>query len=395
MKKWIFAVIFVLITSFIMGVYFTNKLPNNYLHNFDGTYQYSSVLEMYAYEDKIITILTNYEKTQDSWDDDDCYDDMINIAIFDDTLNDIRLIPLAETLTLENDGNGIRSGEVTVRSSQSNHYIYIQASVYDITYMFVFDVLLETYEVKVLEMDLDSFYVEEDSIYAVSVELNPETELHQVNYYELDLGMNVVKSSIIGSIFLEIDAWGKANKTILRPKITSDFIVIQGDLINQEFDDGFFSVYDFSLNEILTIGNEDLFASTYYIIEEKLYYDSVTYLGEETTFVYDNHQFDLYPITSNGFQYGINPTTTFEFNYLDSDFLDNKVRLIVRETGEEIIINYNHRVIYRSMYEFNGTIYVVAFASFAESQLSRFINGTGRDTEYIIEYSVNELLSTK
>jgi len=393
MRKWIFAVIFVLITSFIIGVYFTNKLPNNYLHNFDGTYEYSSVLEMHAYGDKIVSILRNYEKTKDSWDDDDCYDDMINIAIFDDTLNDIRIIPLAETLTLENDGNGIRSGEVTVRSYQSNHNIYIQASLYDITYMFVFDVLSETYEAKVLEMDLDSFYVEEDGIYAVSVELNPETELHQVNYYELDLDMNVVKSSIIGSIFLEIDAWGKADKSILRPKITSEFIVLQGDLINQEFDDSFFSVYDFSLNEILTIGNEDLFASTYYVIEEKLYYDSVTYLGEETTFVYNNHQFDLYPITSNGFQYGINPTTTFEFNYLDSDFLDQNARLIVRVTGKEIIIRYDDRVIYKSMYEFNGNIYVVA--SFAESQLSRFINGTGRDTEYIIQYSVYELLSTE
>jgi hypothetical protein len=393
MRKWIFVAILVLITGSFLGVYFTKKLPNNYLHNFDGTYEYSSVIEMYAYEDKIVTILRNIEKTQDSWDDDDCYDDMINIAIFDDTLNDIRVVPLAETLTLENDGNGIRSGEVTVRSYQSHHNIYIQASLYDIAYMFVFDIITETYEAKVLEMNLDSFYVEKDSIYAVNVELNPETELHQVNYYELDLGMNVVKSSIIGSIFLEIDVWGKAIKSILRPKITSDFIVIQGDLINQEFDDGFFSVYDFSQNEIFIIGSKDLYASTFYIIEEKLYYDSVTYLGEETTFVYDNHQFNLYPITSNGFRYGINPSTTFEFNSLDSDFLDQNVRLIVRETGEEIFIKYDNRIIFKSMYEFNGTLYVVA--SFAESQLSRFINGTWRDTEYIIQYSVDELLTTK
>lgn len=393
MRKWIFVAIFILFTGFIIGVYFTNKLPNNYLYKFDGTYEYSSVLEMYAYDEKIITILKNYEKTEDSWDDDDCFDDMVNIAIFDDSLNNIRIVPLTETLTLENDGDGIRSGEVLVRSYQSNHDIYIQVSLYDVAYMFVFDILTETYETILLEMDLDSFYAEEDRVYAVNVELNPETELHQVNYYELDLGMNVVKSSIIGSIFLERDVWGKADKSILKPKITSDFIVIQGNLIDQEFDYGFISVYDFSLNEILLIGSKDLFASKYYIIEEKLYYDSATYLGEVTTFVYDNHQFELFPITSNGFRYGISPTSTFEFNYLDSDFLDKKARLIVRETDEEIIIKYDNRVIYKSMYEFNGTIYVVA--SFAESQLSRFINGTGRDTEYIIQYRVDELLTTK
>ncbi len=391
MKKWIWVVLIALLACIFAGVYFGNKLPDNYLYDFDGTYKYSSVLAMYEYDDKIVAVLRNFEITQDSWDDDDCYDDMVNIAIFDDSMKGAKIVPLTETLTLENDGRGLRYQEVYVRSDQSNQQIYIQVSLYDADYMFVFDILTETYEKYVLEMSLDSFYIQDNRIHAVSIGFDEETQLYQVNYCELDLMMNVVDSNNVGSIFLEKHSWEATDQSVLRPVITSDLIVIQGNLIDKKYSYSYFSIYDFLLDEILLVGSDELFTSYYYVFENKLYYDSVTIHGQQTTYVYENNQFLLHPITSNGFKYGIFPTETFEFNYLDSDFFDQQVRLVIKETGEDIVIEYPYRIIYKAMYEFNGFLYVIA--SIADSQLSRFLHGTGWETEYVIQYKIDELLA--
>nr|WIF89116.1 hypothetical protein QOL21_03790 [Acholeplasma laidlawii] len=135
MKKYIYLVLcfVLLLLSTMFIIYQSTKYPDNFLYDLGGYYKNNQILTMYESNNQIYALVRNNEITFDALDDDNCVDDMLNIAIIDEDFNLIELVEIVETKTLENDGNGIRSTEFEVYSYQDGDEIYISIYLYEKT----------------------------------------------------------------------------------------------------------------------------------------------------------------------------------------------------------------------------------------------------------------------
>ena len=227
MKKYIYLVFgfVLLLLSTMFIIYQSTKHPDNFLYDLGGYYKNNQIVTMYESNNQIYALVRNNEITFDALDEDGCIDDMLNIAIIDESFNLIELVEIEETQTLENDGDGIRNTEFKVSSYQDGDEIYISISLYDKNYMVMFDTQTNTYNLTETIMFFHTFVIENEAIIGVSSNFDNSNNLYEITYYEMSKQFNVELEVVLGDI----------DDVYQKPLVNSDYVFVQGNVTSNPF----------------------------------------------------------------------------------------------------------------------------------------------------------------
>lgn len=385
MKKYFYLVLgfVLLLLSTMFIIYQSTKHPDNFLYDLGGYYKNNQILSMYESNNQIYALVRNNEITFDALDDDNCVDDMLNIAIIDEDFNLIELVEIVETKTLENDGNGIRSTEFEVFSYQDDDEIYISISLYDKNYMVIFDTQTNTYNLTETIMFLDTFIIENEVIVGVSSNFDISNDLYEITYYEMSKTFNVALEVVLGHI----------DHVYQKPLVNSNYVFVQGNLTSNTFSWNIISRYNILTQTMDVIEDSDSYGiQIQYINQDSIIYSIhhvenenilIDYFNEEGTLI-DSSINDEFPVLSID-------DTRFIHVQRDSDLQQKIIRVLDQNDNKEIALNFEQRMYLYDIYYFNDSVYLIA--DMFESDLAKFLFGSHQS--YIIKYSVEELNSLK
>ena len=385
MKKYIYLVLgfVLLLLSTMFIIYQSTKYPDNFLYDLGGYYKNNQILTMYESNNQIYALVRNNEITFDALDDDNCVDDMLNIAIIDEDFNLIELVEIVETKTLENDGNGIRSTEFEVYSYQDGDEIYISISLYEKNYMVIFDTQTNTYNLTETIMFLDTFIIENEVIVGVSSNFDNSNDVYEITYYEMSKTFNVELEVVLGHI----------DHVYQKPLVNSNYVFVQGSLTSNTFSWNTISRYNILTQTMDVIEDSDSYGiQIQYINLDSIIYSIhhveneniiIDYFNEEGTLIESsiNDEFHILSIDDSRFIH----------KQRDSDLQQQIIRVLDQNDNEEIVLEFNQRMYLYDIYYFNDSIYLIA--DIFESDLAKFIFGSHQS--YILKYSVEELNSLK
>ena len=385
MKKYIYLVLgFVLLLLSIMFIIFeSTKHPDNFLYDLGGYYKNNRILTMYESNNQIYALVRNNKITFDALDDDNCVDDMLNIAIIDEDFNLIELVEIVETQTLENDGDGIRSTEFKVSSYQDGDQIYISISLYDKNYMVIFDTQTDTYNITEILMFLDTFVIENEVIVGVSSNFDISNDLYEITYYEMSKTLNVELEVVLGQI----------DHVYQKPLVNSNYVFVQGNLTSNTFSWNTISRYNILTQTMDFIEDSDSYGiQIQYINQDSIIYSIHHVENENISIDYFNEEGTLIESSIND-EFHILSIDDFRFFHVqrDSDLQQQIIRVLDQNDNEEIILEFNQRMYLYDIYYFNDFVYLIA--DMFESDLAKFLFGSHQS--YIIKYSVEELNSLK
>ncbi|AUD65954.1 hypothetical protein BK011_09745 [Tenericutes bacterium MZ-XQ] len=376
MKKIILMIVVTCIAVLMVAIYFIERYPDNQFNLAKGYYKNSTVLNMFEHEDYLIFVLKNYEQTFDALDDDDCYDDMLVYAVTDSKGNIMSSKEVTETLTLDNDGDGIRAGEVRATSAQYNEYVYTSVKVYGDTFFVKFDSKSNTYEI------IDTVYFYEDFIidqHLKGVTLFDNGNI-QIDYVEHSLAGELLDLEHIGYLD-QTSQYGIANQ--VHPMLTNDYIIVYGDLLNRTFGNHIASIYHIESGEIEVVTHDkdeyiDFWKKDHQIFYGKssIYEGTIDIYDSESNFIEEKQENEVYRPNSSHY------TDISE----SSDFFNNQV-ILMNADDEIIVLDFKIKTHVKKIYEFGDDLYLVVKTS--PGFISQIINGS--DFEYIIHYKIDEV----
>lgn len=378
MKKGILIAIFTVFVALATWFYISNKLPDNYIGNIEGQYKNSSVLNIFEYQDETALILRSYETTYDAWDDDDCVDDMLMIAILDQANNLLETIDINETLTLDNDGSGIRSGEIVVESIQSDNIIYASIALYEARYILEFDIINRTYQIYDVEYYLkDIQYIDGDLRGITVMENESLTDIYLTYYVLGNLSVNRTK---IGSMITESDYpmnyWNMA--------LYTNYILINGDINGGNYSYEMVSVYNIETTEVSLIQDDDVYYYAFWEQEDNVYYAAL-FEDNFTRIIYnvDGTEFDISNLDIEDKEtFGEVVSDTYIHISTDDDFYNNRIRLYDVINEKEVVLEFDERTYLNSMYESEDKLYLVI--GNRQGILSQIVNGSSE--QWVVVY---------
>ncbi|WP_441361865.1 hypothetical protein [Acholeplasma laidlawii] len=385
MKKYIYLVLcfVLLLLSTMFIIYQSTKYPDNFLYDLGGYYKNNQILTMYESNNQIYALVRNNEITFDALDDDNCVDDMLNIAIIDEDFNLIELVEIVETKTLENDGNGIRSTEFEVYSYQDGDEIYISIYLYEKNYMVIFDTQTDIYNITETLMFLDTFVIENEVIIGVSSNFDISNDMYEITYYEMSKTFNVA---------LEIEL-GHIDHVYQKPLVNSNYVFVQGNLTSNTFSWNIISRYNILTQTMDVIEDSDSYGiQIQYINLDSIIY-SIHHVENENILIdYFNEEGTLIESSIND-EFHILSIDESRFIHLqrDSDLQQQIIRVLDQNDNEEIVLEFNQRMYLCDIYYFNDSVYLIA--DMLESDLAQFLFGSHQ--LYILKYSVEELNNLK
>jgi hypothetical protein len=378
MKKGILLTILTMLVVLTVWVYVENKLPDNYIGNIKGQYDYSSVLNIFEYQDETVLVLRSYETTKDAWDDDDCVDDMLMIAILDQDNNLLETIDIIETFTLDNDGNGIRSGEVHVESTQSENIIYASIALYDERYIVEFDIISRTYQIYNVEYHLkDIQYVDGELRGLTLLDNEDVTDIYLTKYLVSDLS---VTSTKIGSMITEsnypLNRWSMS--------LYGNYVLINGDINGGIYSYDVVSIYNIETEEVSFIQDDEVYYYAFWEQEGNIYYAAL-YEDNHNRIIYniDGTEYDISNLDiENKETFGEVVSDTYINISTDDDFQNNRIRLYDVANEKEIVLEFDIRTYVTSMYESDEKLYLVV--GNRQGLLSQIVNGSSE--QWIVVY---------
>jgi hypothetical protein len=375
MKKILLVILVTGVAVFMGAIYLIERYPNNQFNLAKGYYKNSTVLNMFEHEDYLVFVLRNYEQTFDALDDDDCYDDMLVYAVTDQKGNLISIKEVTETLTLDNDGDGIRSKEVSATSAQYNQYVYTSVKVYGDNFIVKFDSKNITYEI------FDTVYFYEDFI--IDQHLKGVTifdnEHVQIDYVEYSLTGELLDLEHIG--YLDQTSQSSIANHI-QPVMTADHIIVYGDLINETFGNHIASIYHIDSEEIELITHDQDEYIDFWKKDHQIFYGkssihkgTVDIYDIESTFIEEKQENEVY-----------RPSSLHYTDISESlDFFNHQV-VLMNADDEIIVLDFKNKTHVKKMYEFGDDLYLVV--NINSGFISQIINGV--ETEYIVHYKIHE-----
>jgi len=385
MKKYIYLVLgfVLLLLSTMFIIYQSTKHPDNFLYDLGGYYKNNQIVTMYESNNQIYALVRNNEITFDALDDDDCIDDMLNIAIIDESFNLIELVEIEETQTLENDGDGIRNTEFKVSSYQDGDEIYISISLYDKNYMVMFDTQTNTYNLTETIMFLHTFVIENEVIVGVSSNFDNSNNLYEITYYEMSKQFNVELEIVLGDI----------DHVYQKPLVNSNYVFVQGNLTSNTFSWNTISRYNILTQTMDVIEDSDSYGiQIQYINQNSIIYSIhhvenenmlIDYFNEEGTLIESSIN-DEFPVLSID-------DSRFIHVQRDSDSHQQIISILDQNDNREIALDFDQRMYLYEIYYFNDSVYLIA--NMFESDLAKLLFGSHQT--YIIKYSVEELNGLK
>jgi len=383
MKKGILLTILTMLVVLTVWVYVENKLPDNYIGNIKGQYDNSSVLNIFEYQDETVLVLRSYETTYDAWDDDDCVDDMLMIAILDQDNNLLETIDIIETFTLDNDGNGIRSGEIVVESTQSENFIYASIALYDERYIVEFDIISRTYQIYNVEYHLkDIQYVDGELRGLTLLDNEDATYIYLTKYLVSDLS---VTSTKIGSMITE------ANYPLNRWSMSlyGNYVLINGDINGGIYSYDVVSIYNIETEEVTFIQDDEVYYYTFWEQEDNIYYAAL-FEDNHNRIIYniDGTEHDISNLDiENKETFGEVVSDIYINISTDDDFQNNRIRLYDLVNEKEIVLEFDVRTYVSSMYESDEKLYLVV--GNRQGLLSQIVNGSSE--QWIVVYEKENL----
>lgn len=378
MKKGILLTILTMLVVLTVWVYVENKLPDNYIGNIKGQYDNSSVLNIFEYQDETVLVLRSYETTYDAWDDDDCVDDMLMIAILDQDNNLLETIDIIETFTLDNDGNGIRSGEVHVESTQSENIIYASIALYDERYIVEFDIISRTYQIYNVEYHLkDIQYVDGELRGLTLLDNEDVTDIYLTKYLVSDLS---VTSTKIGSMITEsnypLNRWSMS--------LYGNYVLINGNINGGIYSYDVVSIYNIETEEVSFIQDDEVYYYAFWEQEGNIYYAAL-FEDNHNRIIYniDGTEYDISNLDiENKETFGEVVSDTYINISTDDDFQNNRIRLYDVANEKEIVLEFDVRTYVTSMYESDEKLYLVV--GNRQGLLSQIVNGSSE--QWIVVY---------
>ena len=378
MKKGILITILTTLVVSTVWVYVENKLPDNYIGNIKGQYDNSSVLNIFEYQDETVLVLRSYETTYDAWDDDDCVDDMLMIAILDQENNLLETIDIIETFTLDNDGNGIRSGEIVVESTQSENFIYASIALYDERYIVEFDIISRTYQIYNVEYHLkDIQYVDGELRGLTLLDNEDVTDIYLTKYLVSDLS---VTSTKIGSMITEsnypLNRWSMS--------LYGNYVLINGDINGGIYSYDVVSIYNIETKEVSFIQDDEVYYYAFWEQEGNIYYAAL-FEDNHNRIIYniDGTEYDISNLDiENKETFGEVVSDTYINISTDDDFQNNRIRLYDVANEKEIVLEFDIRTYVSSMYESDEKLYLVV--GNRQGLLSQIVNGSSE--QWIVVY---------
>jgi len=381
MKKYIYLVLglVLLFLSTLFIIYESNKYPDNFLYDFGGYYKNNQILTMYESNHQIYALVRNNEITVDAWDDDVCIDDMLNIAIIDQSFNLIELVEIVETQTLENDGDGIRKTEFEMSSYQDGDQIYISISLYDENYMVIFDTLTNTYKLNDMDMFLQSFIIEDETIMGVSSEYDHFSDMYEITYYEISKSLDVEHEAFIGHM----------NHVYRKPLVNSRYIFIQGDVQSKIFSQKSISRYHIATQQLEIIEHDQAALIKFEYMNQDTIIYSIHRVDSEN-FIIDYYHEDgslLESFVNENYVITSIDDSRFISIHRELDYQRKIIRILDQEDQADIVLEFKQRVVLYEMYQFNDSVYFAV--DLIETCLNKLFYGAHQT--YIIKYSIEEL----
>lgn len=378
MKKglYIFFGILIIIGVALISVIMKYRYPDNYVYDFGGYYKENHIVELFGYDDEVIVLMRNKEITYDAWLGDNCWDEMLQIAHINSNDEIIEVVSVEETLTVENDGDGIRYNEINLSTYQKDELIYISIELYDETYMIVYDIPNKTYEVINTDFFLVTFTVDDHISLLGYVE---EGNFYTLFYREYSLDF----------VELSYELIGKLEKMNMKPLFNDEYVVVNGNLESGDPSIEFLSVYSFTTNDIRVIDSEDAYSKSYFhingdeIVYEMFYGDSE---NQRSEFYYADGTL-IETIYNEDFPILSIDEKRFIRVHRDEDFWNQQLRLLDTSDSTEILLDFEQRVLLDNIYVFGNKIYLVV--RFAEKGLYPLVNGANET--FIIIYDINEI----
>jgi hypothetical protein len=375
MKKIILIIVVLLIAVFMVSTYFIEKYPDYQISLVRGYYKNTAVLDLFEYEDKLIYVLKSYERAHDAFDDDNCYDDMLIYAVTDLNGNVISTKEVSETLTVDNDGDGIRSGENKTTSAQYNQYVYSSVNLYGDNFFIIYDSNDNTYEI------VDTVYFYESLIidqHLKGVTLFDNGHI-QIDYVEYSLSCELLDVTHIGYLD-QPDQSSILNQ--INPIITTDYIVVAGDIVNRTFGYNLISIYNINTEETEVIAHSEDEFIDFWKIDSQIFYGKssinegrIDIYDIESTFIEEKLEDEIDRPSSN--------------TYVDisetPEWFNNQVVLLDKD-GNQITLEFKSKTYVEKMYEFGDDLYLVVRVT--PGSISQIVNGT--NFEYIIHYKIGE-----
>jgi len=383
MKKGIFITIFTILIVLASWIYVANKLPDIYIGNIKGHYKNSSVLNIFEYQNETILVLRSYETTYDAWDDDDCVDDMLMIAILDQENNLLETIDINETLTLDNDGNGIRSGEIHVESTQNDEIIYASIALYEDRYILEFDIIKRTYQIYDVEYYLKDIQYIDGDLRGITILNNDSlTDIYLTQYIVSDLSVNRTK---IGSMVTKSDYpmnyWSMA--------LYTNYIFVNGDINGGNYSYDVVSVYNIETEEVTFIQDDEVYYYTFWEQEGNIYYAAL-FEDNHTRIIYnvDGTEYEISNLDIEDKEtFGEIVSDTYIHISTDDEFHNNRIRLYDVASEKEIVLEFDVRTYLTSMYESEDKLYLVI--GNRQGILSQIVNGSSE--QWIVVYEKTNL----
>jgi hypothetical protein len=375
MKKIILIIVVLLIAVFMVSTYFIEKYPDYQISLVRGYYKNTAVLDLFEYEDKLIYVLKSYERAHDAFDDDNCYDDMLIYAVTDLNGNVISTKEVSETLTVDNDGDGIRSGENKTTSAQYNQYVYSSVNLYGDNFFIIYDSNDNTYEI------VDTVYFYESLIidqHLKGVTLFDNGHI-QIDYVEYSLSCELLDVTHIGYLD-QPDQSSILNQ--INPIITTDYIVVAGDIVNRTFGYNLISIYNINTEETEVIAHSEDEFIDFWKIDSQIFYGKssinegrIDIYDIESTFIEEKLEDEIDRPSSN--------------TYVDisetPEWFNNQVVLLDKD-GNQITLEFKSKTYVEKIYEFGDDLYLVVRVT--PGSISQIVNGT--NFEYIIHYKIGE-----
>lgn len=383
MKKGILITLLTIFIALTAWVYVSNKLPENYIGNIKGQYKNSSVLNIFEYQDETVLFLRSYETTYDAWDDDDCVDDMLMIAILDQDYNITESININETLTLNNDGNGIRSGEIVVESTQNENVIYASIALYEDRYILEFDIINKTYQIFDVEYFIKDVQYIDGELRGITVLNNEDiTDIYLTKYVVSDLSVTSIK---IGSMSTESDYplnyWNMA--------LYENYILINGDMNGGIYSYEMVSIYNIETEEVTVIEDDEVYYYVFWEQKGNIYFAAL-FEDNHTRIIYniDGTEYDISNLDIDDKEtFGELVSDSYIHISTDDDFQNNRIRLYDVENEKEIVLKFDVRTYVTSMYENEEKLYFVI--SNRQDILSQIVNGSSE--QWIVVYEKTNL----
>lgn len=370
MRKWIIGIVVIVIISVGTWLYRSNKLADNYVREIKGYYKHSEVLDVFEYQEERIFMVRNYETSNEGWDGDYCIDDMLMISILNKDDELLETIQIPETLTLDNDGLGIRFGEIHVDTTQVDSTLYASISVYDTTYILEFDISERSYELYEVPYFLSDIRYNQAKLEGLHLQSDEDyTTLYFVTYNIDDLSENRVE---IGSLMTQSDypvnRWEVA--------LFEEYVVMNGNVENGQYSYDTMSVYNLDTKETSIIHDEDVYYYSFWESDHTVYYAALykDHTSREI-FTIDGTKYDISGLTLDDKEtLGETVSSSYIHMSTDDDFYNNKIRLYDIVNEKEIVLEYDSSTYLKAIYETEEQVYLLVDSR--QNIISQIINGS-------------------